>query len=250
MELSFDGVSLMTSPYNVSETNLETIDNRELKFYNLARKRGGNILFTDYGAKKFTVRGSITGSDRADLESKINDFKELVSRQSKNLDYDYAGATQRLIATCVKADISRKGFHNSKAPFELEFLAPDGVSYDTATTTTSVAGITDLTQSGTVTVDGNVSPEMKLTITINSLTAITAIEFLANGNKIKITDTFSAGDVIIINGRTMKVTTNGVEVEYSGIFPEFIIGSNSYEINSTGTAINYDADFEYTKTYI
>lgn len=240
----------MTSPYNVSETSLETIDNRELKLYNLARKRGGNILLTDYGAKKFSIKGSITGTDRADLESKINDFKELISRQSKNLDYDYAGATQRLIATSVKCEINRKGFHNTKAPFEVDFIAPDGVAYDTGVTTISLTGITDLTQASTIDVDGNVDPEMKLTIEINSLTAITAIEFLANGSKISITDTFSASDIIVINGRTMKVTVNGIEVEYTGIFPEFTIGTNSYEINSTGTAINYDADFEYTKTYI
>lgn len=250
MQILFDGTSLMASPFNVKKITHENADSRELNLQGLARQRGGILLNAEYMPKVIRLSGIITGTDNSDLEGNIDEFKELVSRQAKNLDVSYEAGTRRFVATCQKINIEREYFNLNYAPYEIEFLIPSGVGKNTTVTTTTLSGLTSKTYSNSLTVGGTVVPKMKVTISVTAASAITACFLLVNGFKITLTNALVANDIVIFDAETMKVTLNGVEQDYTGIFPEWVVGLNAYYLEITGTSITYDLTLEYTKTYL
>ena len=249
MNITLDSISLMTSPYRVKKMTVEDVENREISVMGLARQRGGLLLNAELKPKKFTLIGAITGTDQADLDDNIDTFKELITRRSKDLDMTYGSGTRRYIVTASKINIPREHYHIDYCPFEVEFIAPAGVGYDTTETTETQTGITDLTKNDAITIAGSAPPDVKLTLTFTAENAITSLDFLANGNKITLTAAFTSTDVVVFDAENMKVTLNGTEVAYTGIFPEFFIGSNDYLIEAHGTSCTYNYTLAYTKTY-
>lgn len=250
MDIKFDNVSLMADPFNVTEVTTDSTAARDLFMYNLARQRGSSLVGAEYKAKVFKLIGSITGATQADLDDHIDEFTELISRKSKNLDIDHGSGTRRYVATVSKVEIPRQHHHITYIPFVVEFVAPSGIGIDIAETTATTAGIATLINTATLTALGSARPKMRLKLNITSATAITKLEFLCNGDKITLTNAIVAGDEIIIDENTLKVTLNGTEMAYTGIFPQFDIGANVYSIQFTGTSLVYTASLIYTKTYL
>lgn len=250
MNITFNNTSLMSSPYSVRSFTAESVENREIFVYDLARQRGGHIISGQYKVKRFRMIGSIKGTSKDDLEANIDALKQLFDLYSKNLDIEYAGSTRRYIATAQHLTIERDYFNLTYAPFQVEFIVPDGVGYDTARTENTLATITDKTQEESITIGGTVAPmDFQLTITVTDVSAISAIAFQANGNKITLTTSVSDNDVIVFDQENLKVTKNGTEVAYTGIFPQFFVGVNNFLIEATGTSIEYTRKTSYTKTY-
>lgn len=250
MQITFNNVSLMTDPYSVRSFTSEETNNKELYVYNLARSRGGNLVNAEYQTKRFTMLGTIKGDSKADLEANIDAFKALMDQHSKNLDIEYSGSTRRFIATASKVEVKRDYFNMTFAPFEIEFVVPAGVGYDTARTEDTATGITDLTQDENIVIGGSAPPDdFKLTLTFTAINAITQIDFQANGNKITLAASYNNGDVVVFDQKNMKVTINGVEKAYTGIFPQFYVGSQSLHITLTGTSATYTRVTSYTKAY-
>lgn len=250
MQITFNNVSLITDPYTVRSFTSEETNNKELFLYELARSRGANLVSSEYRQKRFSMIGTIKGTDKDDLEQNIDDFKALMDQSSKNLDIEYAGTTRRFVATVSKCNVNRDYFNITFAQFEIEFTVPAGVGYDTARTENSLASITDLTQNESITVGGSAPPDdFKLTVTFTAENAITAMSFQANGNKITVTQAFSNGDVVVFDQENLKVTVNGTEVAYTGLFPQFYVGDNAFLIELTGTSATYTRVTSYTKAY-
>lgn len=246
----FDNTSITTSTYQVKKISDENADSVEVNIFDLARQRGGFLLNKEYKQKKITISGTILGSDSASLEANIDDLKELLGRQSRNLDIAYSSGTRRYIATCVSIKVDRDFFHLTYAPYEAEFIVPAGVGYDNVSTVSTLTGITDLVSVSSITILGTAQPKMRTTFTITAESGITEMSLLCNGDKMTVTESFNAGDIIIFDEATLKVTINGLEHDFVGIFPRFITGLNIYEIAFTGTSLTYNLSFEYTKTYI
>lgn len=250
MQITFDGISLMTTPYTVKNISNDSVENREVFVYGLARQRGAHLLNAEYKAKIFRVTGTITGADRATLEANVDEFKELMSRQEKNLDIEYAGGTRRYVATAQSINIDRDFYHNTFTPFEVDFLVPSGIGTDIASSNDTASAISTLDRIAQTTVLGTAQPKMKTTIDITAASGITQLDLLANGDKITLITGLVAGDQIIIDENTLKVTVNGVEQDYTGIFPRFLVGANVYQLLFTGTSITYNLTFSYIKTYL
>lgn len=249
-QILFDNASITSGSYRVSQIYDENSDSVQINMFDLARQRGSYLLNKEYKPKRISVEGTILGSNNSDLESNIDDLKELLSRQGKNLDITYSSGTRRFVATCTSFKVDRNYFHLTYAPYKAEFIIPAGVGYDTSETESTTNGITDLARISDISILGTVIPKMRITITVTAATAITGFELLANGDKMEITNNLTAGDIVIIDERFLKVTLNGVEIVYTGIFPMFIIGANIYNLTFSGTSIEYDLTFSYTKTYL
>ena len=56
-------------------------------------------------------------------------------------------------------------------------------------------------------------------------------------------------DILIIDSETKTVTKNGVELDYTGVFPVFEPGTNSYYIDFTGVAV-VDIQVTLKKNYL
>jgi hypothetical protein len=249
-QIFFDNTSITTATLKVNKISDENADSVEVNIFDLARQRGGFLLNKEYKPKKITISGTVHGTDSDYLEHEIDDLKELFGRQSKNLDISYASGTRRFIATCISIRIDRDFFHLTYAPYEAEFIIPAGVGYDNNATVATIAGIVSLDYVNTVTVLGSAQPKMRTTLTLTAHNTVSEMSLLCNGDKMTVVDTFVTGDVIILDEATLKVTINGLEHDFIGIFPRFIVGLNSYQITFTATSLTYDLTYDYTKTYI
>ena len=58
-------------------------------------------------------------------------------------------------------------------------------------------------------------------IIFNSAVGITDVSFSANGKTLTVTDTFSSGEVLLLDSQNKIVSVNGTEIDYDGTFPEF-----------------------------
>lgn len=251
MQISFDSVSLTSDPYAMTKLKHESSSPRDTYLYQLARERGGIVVDSNYRSKNLVIGGRITGNDPADLEAKIDAFKELMSREKKNLDIDYAGGTRRY-AGCyaTNVDIDREYFHLNYVPFQVEFIAPSGVGEDTNATVDTTTGCTTAVKTGTEVVAGSAYPTPAIKITFASVTGVTTTSFSLNGDKITYSGAIAASDVLIFDTENKKVTKNGAEVDFVGMFPSFAVGNNNWQVDTNGTARNYAIEFSYKKKYL
>lgn len=253
--ISFDGTNLQSAVYLPRYHQHDSTPNREGNYLEFAGKAGGKLLDPFYKDKTIKVIGKIVGTSQADLESKIDIMKELLSRKEKNLDITYAGSTRKYVATVNSpVKIERDAFHITHAPYEIDFFVPLGYGKATASTNISANGITASPHTQTDTYTGSRPPLPIITITINAENALTVIkiENTTTGDDITITPTggYAAADILIINTETNTVTINGTEEDFTGIFPTFVVGSNSVVITCTSTTHNYDLDIDYTPLYL
>ena len=64
-----------------------------------------------------------------------------------------------------------------------------------------------------------------------------------------ITTSLVINDILIVNARTKVVTKNGTEIDYSGVFPNFRVGSNPFTVTITGTVL-VDVTCTASKNYL
>jgi len=131
MTATFDSVNILADPYVPRFIKHESSPERDLSLMELAREDGSVIIAEKFGVKHITLQGVIYGSTQADLETKIDAFKELFSRDAKNLDIGWASGTRRYVATCVKHSFDRDSFHVSICPWTADFIVPEGIGKDT-----------------------------------------------------------------------------------------------------------------------
>ena len=250
MNITFDNISLNTAPYLLAELDHEKSSSRDVYMYDLTRERGSIFVGENYKPKEFIITGRITGANKATLETNIDAFKELMSRAMKNLDLEYSTGTRRYVAVASMIDINRKFFHLSFAPFTVTLVAPSGVGEDITQTVLTQAGITTATYNGTAHIDGSAYPKPTIKMTVKAASAMTAISFQNNGDKVVLTNALVLNDVVIFDCANKKVTLNGAEKDYTGIFPEFIIGDNAYQLAVTRTTGTIDLEISYAKKYL
>jgi phage-related protein len=250
MNIAFDNVSLNNDPYQFTELDHEKSAPRETFMYDLARERGGVIVGDNYKPKEVVITGRIIGDDKNALESNIDSFKELMARFNKNLDLDYASGTRRYVATPTDVNIDRKYFNLSFVPFRVTFLVPSGVGEDITQTASIQNGITDSPYDGSINIGGSAYPMPKVEVIIASITAGIDISFQCNGDKITLTNSLVANDVIVFDVQNKKVTLNGAEKDYTGVFPKFNVGTNNYIITINSSARNFNVEVDYFKKWL
>lgn len=252
LNVYFDSVNLNADPYRVIDFPHESPAQEELNAYPLARERGAVVIEGDYGPKQFTVSGILRGSSIADLDSKRNTMLELFSRKGKNLDVDYSGGTLRYSGVYIIArSIERGGQDATLLRWKVTFLCPSGIGINTTPVSSTISGITAATYNGNVTIDGSAPPRPLVTVTFSAVTGSpTQISLQAGGNKVDMSGvTIAAASVIVFDCENKKVTLDGVEKEYTGFFPEFVIGVNAYTIIVNGTTRTYSVKIDYSKSY-
>ena len=250
MQVLYDNVNLNSTPYSITNLAYENDPRRNVYAYKLSRERGEVIVGAGYISKTITIQGRIQGNDKSDLDDKIDTFMELVGRREKNLDIDHGTGTRRFIVIKTGGGIKRVFYQLNYADFEITFLAPEGVGKATTQTTETETAITDAIKTGSWTVGGSAYPTPQVQLTFTSTDTVSAVSLKVNGDKITINEAIADNDVVIFDIENKKVTLNGVEKDYDGIFPRFDIGANSYEIDITSTSHQYDLTLSYFKRYL
>jgi hypothetical protein len=123
------------------------------------------------------------------------------------------------------------------APIVIKFVASNPpFGRDSSTTTQVNTRFTGASKTNTfVAVGGNKPVLPVLTITLNSGTGLTSkyiqLTNSTTGKLIKVTRTWVAGDVLVIDCENKTVKVNGSAVDYTGVFPSW---------NPTDTQLQYD----------
>jgi hypothetical protein len=253
--IKFDTTEIANTTYNPQFVKHESNPDRILTALQLTREDGEILIADKFGIKKIPLKGILVGSSQADLESKINTFKELFSRQEKNLDIDWNSGTMRYVATCTKHEFDRDHFNILFVPWTAEFTILSGEGKNTSVTTvlndhsvvTTTPGADSFSMLGTK----PAKPEITLTV---RQTLVRGIEYKNTDNNEKIVITKAAGwtgidwDVVIdcLNKKVTELDTvlGGLaqEIKFYGTFPKFRIGTNNVLITLGGIICQQSPD--------
>jgi len=216
-------------------------------------RRDGSVLMSNYWTqKRIQLTGHILGSSVSDLDSKIDTLKQNLVGENQNLDIGYAGGTRRYIATLDSLTIDREHFHTSWVPFALEFICADPFGRATSSTQETLTGQTSSPFTKVFTMGGSIGAYPVITLDFTTGDNVTAvkIENETTGDYITITRSFSNGESLEVDCDNLTVEVDSSAVDFTGVFPEFVVGSNSLKITVTGTPFDIDLDITYTNLYL
>ncbi len=234
--IKYDNTEILTSSYIPRFVKHESATERELNFLSLARDDGSVLVSHKRGVKVISLQGILTATTQALLETAIDSFKELFSREGKNLDLSWGGSTRRYVATCRKHDFNRDHFHLKFVPWTAEFAVPSGVGEDTAETIiVNKESFTGNYKKKVITLSGSADPKIKFQLDVSSSSnRIRGIELknTDNGEKMFVHKGGSIihNETVEIDARLKTVKIDGVSAEYIGMFPNFNIGTNNIMI--------------------
>lgn len=204
--------------------------------------------------KTIRVKGTLKGSSIAVLDALIDTFKGYFIDGEQNFDVDYNGSTRRYLCVADEPVIKRdKGL--SLAEFTVDLTCTRPFGFDTSNTTIiSAAGRTTGINNDAHTFGGNADRQHPIiTYTLTAVTGGTgATVFYTNnatGQQIAVTRTWSNGDILVIDTVTPSVKVNGVEVEFTGAFPTFKVGSGTLGYSDTFTTRTYTVVAVYAKRW-
>lgn len=247
--VTFDGESLTTTSQVITVLDHEGSPDREIDSYQIPREDGEVITSLRFSPKEIAITGVTVGSDADDVEGKMDDLKELLSRAQSNLVVsDVDGANRTYVATMRRLDVQREGMAPNVRRWTATMRIPDGVGYGPADQQV-VAEFTSSYEyeptAKTVSLTG--TKDIKPVITVRVDNALGgATPWTAKGFSIENSDTgeeiavmfagsWDIDDEVIIDCENRKVTSNVAnssypEVDFLGIFPRFQPGTNNLNI--------------------
>lgn len=249
--ISFNGNNLESAYLIVNKLNKANAPTREIQSETLSFQDGFNVVADFWRSRTIAISGTITATTANDLATQIDLLKMNLSGVNKNLDVDYGASTRRYVGTLTKLEAPEEFYNITHLPYTAEFLCqPFG--YATSNQVLSGNGVTGSVYTNTLTVIGTYKPQPIFSLAFNTENAASAVSFSnsTTGDTITITHNFQADDVLYINTETHKVTLNGVQVDFTGPMPDFVVGENNISISVPATARNYDFSIIYTPTYL
>lgn len=250
--ITFNSYDLQTSSI-ITEKILHTSSPENNLQANQRMRRDGNILFSNYWTRKnISASGHILGSSISDLDSKIDTLKQNLVGENLDLDIGYAGGTRRYRATVKRINVDREHFNGSWCPFSIEFVCVDAFGKDTSTTSVTQDNNTSSPFTKVFTMGGSFPafPIISLDFTAGSNVTAVKIENVTTGEFMTVTRNFSDAEILIVDCNNMTVQISSANIDFTGVFPEFVVGSNTVRITVTGSPFDIDLDITYTALYI
>lgn len=236
----------------IEHTNLP---DKDIALFALANTNQSVIPYVGYPVKKITIKGAIVGSTSADVDSRIDSFKQYFLGKDKNLDIEYNGTTRRYCATVNTISVQRQQ-KALWAEFQIEFICTLPFGKNTAATTAlNQSGRTNSGYTDPYTFLGTAPFQLPVfTITYSAVTggaSFVQIGNSGNGQSIMITDqTWAAADVLEIDVANRTVKKNGVEIDFLGAFPEFAPGAQNFSYSDGFTTRTFTELVTYYPMYL
>lgn len=247
-QVSFNGNRLDLVPgVDLYNHDFTTLPNRDIKIHKLARRSLSIITSSEYTQKSIPVYMDICSGTREDTEATITFVKALLQGQNRALRVLESGFEVEYIATMNEFNVE---WNSSHAYATIIFLASDPIGVSTTILTpVNVVGNTVQTSSTTFTVQGSFNVEPTISVTISAVTGGTGKTVnLINAitqQGISITHDFDAGDIILIDSKELRVTVNGGNVDFDGLFPVFPPGVQQLRYSDDFTTRTVDVSLTY-----
>lgn len=248
-DISFAWFGLLNSTIRVHTFNPEDVGVIDYRDFPLPENDGSGFVSRRFVRKELILKGNIRGTDKADAEAQLDNFKKNIQDTEWLLKYTTQGHKRQITATCVKISIPRQGYQINVIPFEIAFSTTDSAWRKVSQQTTLYAS-TSASFSEELSCDG--SKDSSPVIYIGFKTGISgtnSIAFACNDRTITVGETIADEDLVIIDCKNKTVTLNGVVVDYTGTFPKFIPGSNYFDMTINGT-FSADITFIYPENYL
>lgn len=253
-DVYFDGNNIASiSGVVITNRKVADIPNRDLKMGKVARADKSVLTSAEYGSKEIVFEGLVSGTTgRSNTELVIASMLSLLQEPNKELRFERFGFDITYTATLSGYTTDFKG---GNCIFSLTFIATDPLAYEnTNTQLIQPTNIVASTNTSAIVVDGSYKAAPVFTITISSVTGTSSSYITINNNStgsgITVTRTWSAGEILIINCLTRKVTVSGVEVAFTGLFPSFNIGSSNVGYIDNFTARSVVLSAVYQRRYV
>lgn len=232
--------------------NFNDLPERDVRIFKVARRDLSIITSSEYSAKNIPVFLEVCGSSREATEETLTFLKSLVQAQNQPLVVSQSGQTIEYTATMNEFNIEWDAY---KAYVQINFITSNPIGRQTqAVTGVSVSGNTLVSRISSFTVEGSATAFPSITVVINSVTGGTGgsivLENARTNQGITITEDFVNGDILIVNSATFQVTLNGVQLDFSGMFPQFPAGSQQVRYSDNFTTRNVDITLSYNPRFV
>jgi phage-related protein len=228
--ISFGGFMLMgrdDQKILVTEHDAFGFPERRVDTDDIPRLDGSVELQSLWGKREINMSGVISGDSRDDL-AEIRDSlaRALSPRQQRLVIESLTNNGRYYYATCSKFEITEDKDSIRHLEWDATFTCADPFAYDIEETIRpTFRAVNDSTIAWQN--DGAVSTHPYLKITTSSAYPLTiTIHNTTTGELLTPTGTIINGDRLIIDSSKVSLTKNGVEIDYTGLFPELAIGGN------------------------
>lgn len=253
-DLVFNGLGLQNE--NIfSSWQERSMPRRNVNTFEIPREHGQGYIDSYFRTKQIRVEGTIVGTSKEDLESRVFEFKKKLAEPQKPLWIKYAdGTTREFTATLTNPDslIAQEFFHLNWTPFVAVFTCyePFGKSLDYESE--AFFGQSTLAFTETMQNNGNTWAKPIIIFNFSAANAVTAVSVKNNdlNQEIELSASISAGDYLRFDSETREVTLNGVVQDFDGVFPDLKAGGNSFTTTITATSATYTATYKSKKSYL
>ena len=252
--ITYDNFSLQDTHWKTKNIRYKNLPERSIDLETIAREDGFKIVNVGHDRKIIEVEGMLVTNTNSTMRTLLDSMKSSLRTKEKNLDIAYGGSTIRYEATVQDIEIPDDFYHITACPYRIIFVCqPFGKS--TTPVSSSYNNVTGSTYTNSINVTGSAEPRPVIQFTVDSETSLTKIQFQnkpvdAVTNSITVSQSFNAGNVLIIDCGERTVKLNGNNSDFTGVFPTFYPSTNSITITFTSTAHQVDTLITYYPSYL
>lgn len=254
--VTFDGNDLakLVSGLTVLAVNSYLMPKRGITINDLSRSDKSKHTNAFYKSKDITVSIGISRDTRANAEASLDTLFTYIQGLEKQLVINEGGAGRSYTATY--SDYVLKVGGGSYIELDLIFTTTDRFGYGIPFEQLLLASARTLyNYTDTLTFNGNAQAQVPvITITISALSGSTTnIVSLTNPGTtqgITVSRAWTAGDVLQIDCKNRTVRVNGVDVDFTGAFPEWSPGTGYLNYQDNFLTRTFNISVYYYRRYV
>ena len=240
VQLTYDGYNLQDSTIITSDIDGdEAAPPKALGVYELPVLHGAKKTFEKVCSRRITIQGTVKSPTISGLVGKLEELKEVATRQDKVLAITYPGNYPRIYTCSVEGnpEVTFEPWSLNLARFKMTFVAVEPWSVQSVTSISGVYNVTGPVQAMTVGISGTLDPQPQIYFNTTASGSRFSLTNLTTGDTIDVTSTFSGiGRSLLIDCYNSQVSIDGSPAIFKGIFPRFVPGNNSLIVQTYGTA--------------
>lgn len=254
----FNSFDLQDSNFLTKDIIYRNLPSKIIDLIPKSRRDGFFIQNTYFESKEIIVKGTLTRDTEANLKTSLDSMKEALYVDEANLDIDDGSGTMRFVASVKSIHIPEEHYNITQLPYEIIFVAqPFGKATSTSTDSKTITQASASPYENTFDPTGSMGPTPVLKWACSGIptAAITQIkiENTTTGESMTVPSLVldADGDYLEIDceNMTVKRSYDGgaeTEIDFTGTFPAFNAGSNSYKVTITGGGATWTLSQTFT----
>lgn len=253
--LTFDGFDCDDRVnMTISRITFNSGHKRDIDQFNIPRANGIRVANVYDREKIIKAYGKADAADADAMETLIDTIKKNLRTKRKQLVTNWGGKTRLYEhATLINMDelfSDREHYHIDMVPFVLEFLCEEySTDWEYEQWSEEITAAEDTVAA---TGDGTTEGKPVIIVVFSAASGVTSLtcEIDENGQTIGYSGALSAGDVLVFDCENEQVTLNGVDVDFTGYFPEMVLGDNTFRFTTNGASRTFRATVKSKHAYL